>query len=153
MKFSYTEFKTAERGLLILPHGRGANFKPSDFMLTTSEVAMIRIRDQDMEFMPLMGHYGHLLELVFDDCAPEDQDLDAFTAAQAQQATDFFKSIEAAGVKLLVVHCQIGVSRSPAIGIAYARFLEDSTLELLIRDSKQYVPNVHVLKTMELINV
>ena len=45
----------------------------------------------------------------------------------------------------VIVHCDAGVSRSPAVALALGRWLGADTREL----SARYRPNPHVLETME----
>lgn len=62
------------------------------------------------------------LRLVFEDTL-EPNRLDSFTGAQARQILDFVGRMRGR-VDALLIHCEVGLSRSPAVAAALSRIYE-----------------------------
>lgn len=85
-----------------------------------------------------------LLQLAFPDLDLPRVGWDLFSAEQANQVYNFIQPLwEVSDV--LMVHCDAGLSRSPAIAAALHKvFVESDNNEYW----KRYIPNAHVYKTM-----
>jgi predicted protein tyrosine phosphatase len=90
-----------------------------------------------------------VLRLGFDDARPEDQPLDGWerprlmTAADARAVWRFFLSHQH-DVGTLVVHCEAGWSRSPAVAAAILHAIGEDATPLF----RAYHPNVFVFRRM-----
>ena len=113
--------------------------------------ALVSISDPDRQHavLPLALLQTGVLRLQFDDAAPGDAPLDRrqplrqFTAADARAVWSFV-SERMGRVDTLVVQCEAGWSRSPAIAAAISLSIgEDAS-----RFFRDYGPNVHVFRRM-----
>ena len=90
-----------------------------------------------------------VLRLQFDDAEPGDVALDKdaplrLFAAEDAQAVWAFLSIQRTRARCLVVQCEAGWSRSPAIAAAISLALGDDASRFF----RDYTPNVFVLRHM-----
>ncbi len=115
--------------------------------------ALVSISDPDrpQPVLPLDPLRNGVLRLQFDDAKPGDAPLDQrqplrlFTTADAHAVWSFI-SERMGRVDTLVVQCEAGWSRSPAIAAAISFSIgEDAS-----RFFRDYGPNVHVFRTMML---
>jgi predicted protein tyrosine phosphatase len=85
---------------------------------------LIRIKGTCEVFEPLVFResFEDVLELTFDDIGAPTEGLTHFAGNHTLQILDFFNKYRN---KKLVVHCGAGLSRSPAVAIAFAYFKED----------------------------
>lgn len=68
-----------------------------------------------------------------------------FTEYQAEKIVDFVQQMKIKGIELFLVHCEAGVSRSPAIAAAIHKiFIDNNDNEYF----KRYRPNMHVYSTI-----
>lgn len=68
-----------------------------------------------------------------------------FTEAQAREILDFVDGVKDQ-VSLLVCHCEAGISRSSGVAAALSLILNGSDKEIF--ESKQYIPNMFVYRTI-----
>jgi predicted protein tyrosine phosphatase len=88
-----------------------------------------------------------VLRLSFPDAeAPSDRfrEEDLFSPAHAAQIWNFVQQ-HRSRVERIVVHCDAGVSRSPAVGAAIARALNGDDAEFF---GGRYTPNMRVYRTL-----
>lgn len=88
-----------------------------------------------------------LLQLAFADVANVDlrYDYDGFTESDAHEIFDFLED-QVGRFEVLLVHCEMGLSRSPAIGAAVARIWQGRGAEHAYFD--RWTPNGLVYRTM-----
>lgn len=93
-----------------------------------------------------------VLRMSFHDADPESMNPspltkpeDYFDDLQANKVLDFVESIENIGVNMLVVHCEAGISRSPAIAAAIANRYFHNDKEYF---EPPYCPNMHVYRKL-----
>ena len=95
--------------------------------------------------VPLLPKCLGVLTLCFSDCtsnAPKRSDIKPFTRRHAQKIRRFVESHK--GAKGIIVHCEAGRSRSPAVAAALAEcFGQDSSHFFY-----NYNPNQHVYEIM-----
>lgn len=83
--------------------------------------AVISIRNPDMDPLPFRcRNLNGVLHLAFDDVDKVSNGYTAFSTDMAKQIWDFVKGLE---VELLLVHCNLGASRSPAVAAALDKVL------------------------------
>lgn len=85
-----------------------------------------------------------LLQLTFADIDVPWLGQHFFSKQQADKILEFAKQMETANVDVMVVHCQAGQSRSPAVCAALAEVYGQKS-DLYFRT---YVPNMHVYRTL-----
>lgn len=92
-------------------------------------------------------HLRGVLRLAFDDVEAIRRDTRGgrtpMTPAHAREIRAFLEE-RLEGVELIVVHCEAGVSRSPAVAAALWRWLEGTRGPFFDR----YRPNAHVYRTL-----
>ncbi len=91
-------------------------------------------------------HRLGVLRLAFDDVKGmrnERGGLQPMTPAQAREVREFVEG-RLGAVELIVVHCEAGVSRSPAVAAALWRWLEGTRGPFF----ETFRPNPHVYRTM-----
>lgn len=107
---------------------------PHEARLPVGELtlAVLRLSFHDMD----SDHLTHCSDLT------DDERRECFTKAQAREIIDLVAGHPSA--KLLIVHCDAGLSRSPAVAAAVSKALtgDDSTF------FKRYSPNMLVYKTI-----
>ena len=87
-----------------------------------------------------------LLQLEFYDAdldRPEYEAEHLFNRYHAEQILDFVEELQGK-IDLLMVHCEAGMSRSPAVGAAIAKLGWDDDRVFF----KQYTPNMKVYRTL-----
>ena len=118
--------------------------------MVRSAYALISIRDPDKRKVriPKSPLLKATLELAFHDAEPVGnfnlpERIRLITGEDASHIWQFVRSLPAE-VKTLVVHCEQGVSRSPAVAAAVCKGLGgDAT-----RFFAEYLPNAYVLKVV-----
>lgn len=118
----------------------------------TGKAVMIRIGDELNEYhLPKIDSslYKEVHEFQFYDLVPRPglpSNWNYFNKTDGMRMLSIFERLEKQGIEEVVVHCFAGVSRSPAVAISLAWYLnqEESIEELL----KCAVPNKQVLKIM-----
>lgn len=92
-------------------------------------------------------HLRGVLRLAFDDVEATKKDYRGertpMTPAQAREIRAFLET-HLENAELIVVHCEAGVSRSPAVAAALWRWLEGTRGPFFDR----YRPNPHVYRTL-----
>lgn len=126
------ESVTAAKGILVLPHARAVEFNPAEFGVT--DCVMIRIESPRCPMIKLehKDKFKAEISLWF-----EDNDR-SFQRDDAELIKLFFEKYK--DVQLMVVHCFMGISRSPAVAAAFARYIGNPELEQIFF-SRPYVPN------------
>ncbi|MEK3955807.1 hypothetical protein [Psychrobacillus sp. FSL K6-1464] len=115
---------------------------------TVKKACIIRIGDMESDFRPLEQEYVKECTLCFYDVEPSTtlpSNWNWFNKEQGEKVLTFFKSFN--NEEELIIHCHAGVSRSPAIALSYAWYVNDLILEKAILEGK-YAPNAQVLKVM-----
>jgi predicted protein tyrosine phosphatase len=140
-------------GLLVLNQKDAKEYRPDQ-----RDTFLIRIKGRNPTGISTFDNLTHrdkfkmILELTFDDLDLPDDDPQChlFSDFEAAQIVKFFeayehnKSIDAES--LLMIHCQGGISRSAAVGCAYADYSKNPELEEALRRCSQ--PNAHVYRTL-----
>jgi predicted protein tyrosine phosphatase len=133
MRFIVTDRESIESGILV-----------------RSAYAVISIRDPNRRKVRVRNQSGlrEVLHLAFHDAEPLKSmpmppRIKLMTQAQAGEIWDFVRG-QPVNIGAVVVHCEGGVSRSPAVAAALCRGLggDDS------RFFRQYKPNAYVYKLM-----
>jgi len=133
MRIEVTDRESIEHGLQV-----GAAFV----------VISIRDTDQDKARIPEMPGLLGVLYLAFDDNEPLPNlplplGVRLMTPGQAKDIWAFVRRHEA-GIEAVVVHCEAGLSRSPAVAAALAKaYGQDES-----RYFRKYMPNQYVYRTM-----
>jgi predicted protein tyrosine phosphatase len=107
-----------------------------------SRYVVISIRDPDSERPKVKQQSGlrDVLYLIFDDAEPPANDaVILMTPEQARQVVGFVASHERY-VDTVVVHCEQGMSRSPAVAAALCKAMGGDDQQFW----RNYSPNVHV---------
>jgi len=126
-------------GILILSEEDAVNLMEPP---TCQQVSCLRISDPGYRLPELHGgFYNHVGEFKFFDIERDSYSRKAMTSEIAGRLVEFFKQI---GDDFLVIHCFAGISRSSAVGMAFARFKQDDELFETIRHSCWFDPNLHV---------
>lgn len=120
--------------------------------------AAISVTTYPSEFAKLNGtkRLG-LLQLAFADVNKEEdverinvlvhatENTSFFTKEHAAQIINFVQEMKSKGIELFLVHCEAGISRSPAIAAALHKiFVDKDDMEYF----KRFQPNSHVYKTI-----
>lgn len=129
MDFIVTDRNTIERGIpLPLPHIIISVTDPG------SAEAAIPANEQCRGILRLAFHDAEPSRFFF---APLDRRL--MTSQQAQQVWNFFRQ-HATNIEAVLVHCEKGLSRSPAIAAALCRSTGDDESRFF----REFEPNRHV---------
>jgi predicted protein tyrosine phosphatase len=100
--------------------------------------------DTDVAVLPSSSSCRGILRLVFSDIGEEaGVDGIVFTREHARTVWEFLERHRAA-ITRLVVHCDAGLSRSPAIAAAVAKAWLGDDNEFF----RRYLPNQHVYRTL-----
>jgi predicted protein tyrosine phosphatase len=96
--------------------------------------------------LPALPKFKDILSLRFDDAQEEDSDADTLLFAQdhAEAIWQFVKDLQGQDHHL-VVHCEAGISRSPAVAAALADGFGGDDVPWYFEN---YVPNRYVFDTM-----
>lgn len=129
---------TMKHGILILPHRVAAELPILD-----QDIIYVRVVDPEDEFLPLPIKPDRVLELKFHDIMEDLPEWKTITDEQAKEIALFFKKHHY--INKLVVHCQAGISRSPAIAVAWARFKGNTEGENAVFNNPNFHPNGTVL--------
>lgn len=115
-------------------------------LVVRSSYLLISIRDPDKGPVRYKKPCGLVaaLEIAFHDAEPTagftpPSNIQMMTHANAQQIADFIVQ-QTGHVDTLVVHCEQGMSRSPAVALAIAEYFELNTSWI----EKSYQPNQYV---------
>lgn len=115
-----------------------------------SKAAIIRIADK-IDILPeLIFPYDIVGTIGFYDIRrlmPTPSNWNAFSHSDARTIHKWFHLIKSGNIDELVIHCMQGVSRSPAIGIAFGWFMEDESIVESVM-SKPVAPNIFILDKM-----
>jgi len=125
------------------------------FPKTGNALALISIRDPSEQ--PLdhaMSHkYGEtcaILNLVFHDVdslkIADNYKLMAFTPEMAKQILNWVKSVMKAGIELIIVQCNAGISRSSGVAAALSLIVNGD--DSWVFNDKRYLPNRLVYRTI-----
>lgn len=87
-----------------------------------------------------------VLRLSFSDIDKPSSEHTIFDKSHARLILQFVKSMMRDKVEVMVVHCQAGISRSPAVCAALAELYGQNNDNFM--RSKLYVPNMHVYRTL-----
>lgn len=113
------------------------------------KAAIIRVHDGGYNLDSIQGHYGNVLTMSFYDIVPKaglPVNWNYFNMDDGENLLKFFQNLSE-GFNELVIHCHAGVSRSPAIAIAYGWFAGDNRIIEQIKQGN-YIPNSQVLHIM-----
>lgn len=135
-----------KHGIWIMGHHVCTEFKP----FKDSYLIRIASANNDETYTKIFGSndfkplvykeiYAEILELLFDDVGSGDPGMTVFGKEHAKKVIDFFEKIPKG--ENLVVHCWAGISRSSAVGCAWAYYNKDTEAEMAIRSSSFAVPN------------
>jgi len=86
--------------------------------LPETPAAIIRISDS-LDLPALEGEYVRSSRFSFSDV---DEGPYAITDKEAEQVARFIKEVPEAGIRELVVHCDYGAGRSPAVAMAATKY-------------------------------
>ena len=95
-----------------------------------------------------LDKYVNVLELYFDDIQiPRLQRKSVFfTNEMAKKLNQFILEND---FDEIVIHCNAGISRSPAIGLCVAKILNSKNMEQQITNYTHFLPNKQILDTFE----
>lgn len=96
----------------------------------------------DKPKLPINKNRIDILSLEFHDLDEPYKDYKIFSKEDAYSIFEFLKQNK--NIRDIVIHCDAGVSRSPAIAAALAKIFNDDDSEYF----KEYLPNMLVYKTM-----
>jgi predicted protein tyrosine phosphatase len=125
------------------------------FPKTGKPLGLISIKDPSEKPMdPMSPHkYGEtcgILHLVFHDVdslkTANEYKLSAFTTEMATQILKWTKSIIEAGIDLIIVQCNAGISRSAGVAAALSLIINGD--DSWVFDDKRYLPNRLVYRTI-----
>jgi predicted protein tyrosine phosphatase len=132
--------------ILILSHKEATLFKPED-----DYTVMIRVIDTSNNFKPLFYNslFKDVLKLKFDDLTAEDFILDPTLVEnyrliddiQVNKILNFFK--KHINCKTIVIHCEMGRSRSPAVALAWCDFTKNKEFSNYIIRNYNYNKTVY----------
>lgn len=126
-------------GLLILAEDMAVQYKPEP------NTVLVRINDDQFAPLKYPDHYDDILEVLFADIDQPSIYDQLMTEEQAQQIFNFMEKYRD---KKFVVHCQAGISRSSAVGCAWAYMNGLLELEEKIRRTPCFYPNAHVYRRL-----
>lgn len=106
-------------------------------------VISITSSPDDRARLPSSAHCRGILRLAFADIDRPSDAAVLFDAAHARAICSFI-SEHRATIERVVVHCDAGFSRSPAVAAAIARCLGEDDAEFF----RRYRPNRHVYRTL-----
>ncbi len=145
--------------LFILSYEEAANFNPKDF----GKTAIIRISSQEFKPLKYENEFSAVLKLNFLDIEEVDfynfeyEEIEnlkkncpnpyPISTYQAEMIVDFVKKY-LNSVDNFLIHCDEGISRSPAVGYFIAKifFKDENLAEGILRD---YFPNKTVISKLE----
>ncbi len=112
-------------------------FKPNP----NSYNVLIRITNPGEEFLPLEHHgiYREVLELYFFDFTDELAGLKIFQPVHMDKIIDFFKRHKQCDN--MVIHCDVGISRSAGVAIGWLLFKDDRASIYKIYHNRKHIPN------------
>jgi predicted protein tyrosine phosphatase len=116
-------------------------------MVLKDDVAVISIATTEGSKLVLNKekHSCFFLPLAFYDVSTTDTDLEEFSMEQAEQAVKFVdKVVLDEGVKVIICHCDGGISRSAGMAAAIAKHYFGDDSEYF----KSYSPNILVYRRM-----
>lgn len=93
-----------------------------------------------------LDKYNNILELYFDDIlVPKFQSNSVFFSVEmAKKLNDFILEND---FDEIAIHCNAGISRSPAIGLCVAKILKSTDMEQQITNYTHFLPNKQILDT------
>jgi predicted protein tyrosine phosphatase len=114
---------------------------------------IIRIAGDTRSHIPLRNATQYIaeLKLVFGDSTPKETWLDGlaggklFTRQDAEEIQKFVTHYSKQYVKTIIIHCNAGMSRSPAVALAVAELLDLHVTIQSIAFNFNFFPNQHVL--------
>jgi predicted protein tyrosine phosphatase len=134
----------------IWPMSRRAalNYLPVDYMLPA---IMIQISGTGVFILPRYTEkYTDILQCTFGDSTPSEtwtgklRGGKLFSASDASIIKEFITNYQTS-VKTVIIHCNAGISRSPAVALALAEWLDLHKVIHQIAFSFNYFPNPHIL--------
>ena len=147
------------KSLIVLSYEKALDFNPEDY----GKTAVIRISSKDFTPLKYQNKFEDVLELIFLDITDEDfyrfsiEEIEnlkiscpnpyPISTYQVEQIIRFiYKNLKK--IDTMLIHCDAGVSRSPAVAYFIAKhFLKDKNLaNKFLRD---YLPNETVIKRLE----
>jgi len=120
----------------------------AQYYVPQGKSAIVRVSDGGYELESLNHPYQIVLSMSFYDIEPRvglPSNWNWFNMSDGKMLIKLFDEINL--FDELVIHCHAGVSRSPAIAIAYAWYRNDLELINKIKDGN-YHPNMQVLNIM-----
>lgn len=147
------DFDPYKLPIVALPEVVAVNFRPF-----TPNAVMIRIADVGRDFMPLRdkSRYLDILPIHFNDINEGDDywglsdkeqaKMILFSKKHVSEIYDFVDKNR--GAEQIVIHCNAGVSRSSAVALGIANYLDDEETYLKLKQIKRYLPNPRVLALM-----
>ena len=102
---------------------------------------LIRITNPGEEFLPLeySGIYKDILELYFFDFTDEQLGLKIFQSYHMDKIINFFT--EHRLCDNMVIHCDVGISRSAGVAIGWLLFKDDRASIYKIYHNRKHIPN------------
>ena len=102
---------------------------------------LIRITNPGEEFLPLehTGIYKDVLELYFFDFTDEQIGLKIFQPFHMDKIINFF--VEHRLCDNMVIHCDVGISRSAGVAIGWLLFKDDRASIYKIYHNRKHIPN------------
>jgi predicted protein tyrosine phosphatase len=102
---------------------------------------LIRITNPGEEFLPLKNReiYKDIIELYFFDFTDEILGLKIFQPIHMDKIIDFFKKHRLCDN--MVIHCDVGISRSAGVAIGWLIFKDDRASIYKIYHNRKHIPN------------
>ena len=109
------------------------------------EHAMISITDRKEEAaLPACCQRKMLLRISFPDAERPIEGHELFSSSDANKILDFVAQVVEAGHRVLVVHCEAGISRSAAVAAALATIADESPF----RFWQGFIPNPRIFNLL-----
>lgn len=130
------------RSLTVMSARQVSTFQPKP------HTALLRILDTELVTAPPLQHSFDLVhELLVDDILPSyleyEPQMVVFGEAHVTQLQTFFEL--AKDYEHIIIHCSAGISRSPAVAILFARYLNRIDLECAVCLAHWILPNPWIL--------
>ena len=91
-----------------------------------------------------------LLRLAFK--GKESRKDERFSAQHARDILDFYDEMKAEGAKVLMIHCEMGISRSAGVAAALSQIYEGND-DYYFSSKTEYDPNSYIYKNLLVVNL
>lgn len=113
---------------------------------------LISIIDNEETNIDFYNKYIKVLKLDIDDidiCIYKDIDFEKYNIFNINHYNKIIEFIQEDDINEIVIHCSLGISRSPAIAIGICKYLRLEDQYKKIRNSNKFFPNLYILSYFE----